>query len=82
MSVFVSLFLVVFLTAAIAVFVYRLVSNSQCFKRIVIDIPGITRWMGGKVRQGLLLLSSASRERAKQVTLRSPKDGFKTPWGW
>jgi len=82
MSVFILLFLVVLITAATAVCMYRLVSNRQGFKRVVIDIPGITTWMGRKVRQGLLMLTSASRERAKQITLHSPKGGIKTPWGW
>jgi len=82
MSVYVSLFLFVFMPAAITVFLYRWLSNAPVFKRFEIDIPAITAWIRRKIRQGSNLFGSASRERVKQVKLRTPKDGFKTPWGW
>ncbi len=82
MSVYISLFLVVFVPAAIAVLMYRWLSNSQSVKRIEIGIPALTAWFRSKIRQGMMMLTTASRERVKQVTLRTPKDGFKTPWGW
>jgi len=82
MLVHVSLFLVVFTTAAMAVFVYRWNSNSHCLKRLEIVIPAVMAWIGRKIRQGILVLGPAPGERVKQVRLRGPKGGFKTPWGW
>lgn len=82
MSAYVPLFLAMLLTVATGVWVYRLVDNWKGFRRIKIDNTAIANWLVRKVRHGLLALTSASRERAKQITLQGPKDGIKTPWGW
>ena len=82
MSVYVSLFLVVFMTGVIVVFVYRWLANARSFTRIEIDGSALAAWVSRKIRQGLKMLDPANRERVKQVKLRTPKDGFKTPWGW
>jgi hypothetical protein len=69
-------------TVATGIWLYRLVYNWQGLRRIKINITAMVNWMVRKVRPGLPALLSVSRERAKQITLKGPKDGPKTPWGW
>jgi hypothetical protein len=82
MLLYISLLLMMIIVIATAVCLYRLLYNRQLFKQIKIDFAAIPKWIEYEVRQGLLALRSVSRERARQVKLRAPKGGIKSPWGW
>jgi len=75
-------FLFTFLIALIAVRLYRAVSGWQSFRRPVVEQQNKPSRMSLKAKLGFLSLISESKQKAKVVRLRSPKNGVKAPWGW
>ena len=82
MLAIITIFLITFLTAATAVWLYRMVSGWQGFNRSLVARPvkPVRTKMG--VQQGFISMNSTHPARAKPVRHRSPKGGIKAPWGW
>ena len=76
MLLFIALFLITLIISIIAVWIYRSADHRRRFEQTMMDTA--TRALL-KTKEGV---KSLSRESAKHKTLRSPKGGYKAPWGW
>ena len=79
MLLYITLFLITLIISTIAIWGYRRVHKQQGFKQNVMANPVTATRPILKAQQGFL---SLSRESAKHKSLRSPKGGYKAPWGW
>lgn len=82
MFAIITIFLISFLAAAIAIWLYRRASGWQGSDHTLVnrtDPPARTK-MG--LQQGFISLTSTRRERVKTVKLRGSQSGIKAPWGW
>lgn len=86
MLALVTIFLTTFLTAAAAVWLYRLVFG---WKGLTYTLPGRSRTtmtMKLNAQQGYITLVPRSRntsqEPARLVNLYTARGGLKAPWGW
>jgi len=75
-------FLYTFLTAFIAVRFYRAVDGWQGFRQPAMWQQNNPSYMSLKAQMGFISLISEPKQKAKDVRLRSPKNGVKVPWGW
>jgi len=78
----VTIFLFTFLTAFIAVRLYRALAGWQGFRRPLVGRQDKSSHMSLKAQLGFIALISEPRQKAKAVRLRSPIYGIKAPWGW
>jgi len=79
MLAFTAIFLIALISAATAVWLYRLVFNRLGFMQILAGKPGTSTRGRLKAQKGFV---SLSRERAKHKTLRNQNGNLKAPWGW
>lgn len=82
MLALVAIFLITFAISVTAIWLYRKVS---AWEGISTSLVGRTRpatRMKIGLQQGFISMPSKSRNQAKNVTLRVPRGGIKTPWGW
>ena len=82
MLALVTIFLTTFLIAVVAVQLYRAMAGWQGFRQTVVGRGNKATRTTLKSQMGYITLMAPSQKKAKSVRLRSPKDGFKTPWGW
>ena len=75
-------FLFTFLTAIIAVRLYRALAGWQGFRQPLVGHQNRPSHMSLKAQLGFISLISEPRQKAKAVRPRSPKNGIKAPWGW
>jgi hypothetical protein len=80
--VLITIFLITLTVDATAVWLYRLVSKWHGFNQPIVGYSGNTTLIKLQAQQGFVSLTSSFRDGAKHKKLRSPKGGFKTPWGW
>ena len=72
----VTLFLITFSVAFIAVRFYRAIVGWQGFRQPLVG------QQNKPSKMSLTSLISEPKQKAKTVRLRSPKNGVKAPWGW
>jgi hypothetical protein len=77
----VTLFLITFSAAFIAVRFYRAVVGWQGFRQPLVGQQNNPSKMSLKAQLEYSLISEP-KQKAKTVRLRSPKNGVKAPWGW
>ena len=77
-----TILLVTLLTAVTVVWLYRTLSGWHGFKATLVSRDNRRVGMSLKAQQGYISLIPASREKAINVRLRSPKGGVRAPWGW
>ena len=82
MLALVAIFLVTLIASETAVWLYRKISGWHGFTTTLVGRPHSTVKMKIGMQQGFVQLAAAPRGQVKFVRLRSPKGGFKTPWGW
>jgi len=75
-------FLFTSLIALTVVRLHRAISGWHSFRRPVVEQQIKPSRMSLKAKLGFLSLISESRQKAKLVRLRNPKNGIKVPWGW
>ena len=78
----VTLFLITFSVAFIAVRFYRAIVGWQGFRQPLVGQQNKPSKMSLKAQLGFLSLIFEPKQKAKTVRLRSPKNGVKAPWGW
>lgn len=78
----VTMFLITFLIAFIAVRFYRAVDGWQGFRQPLVGQQNKPTSMSLKAQLGFISLISEPKQKAKTVRLRSHRNGIKAPWGW
>ena len=76
MLLYIALFLITLIISIIAVWIYLSADHRRRFEQTMMDstTQALLKTKGG--------VKSLTRESAKHKTLRSPKGGYKAPWGW
>lgn len=89
MLTFVLLFLVMFLTSAIVVWMYRRIPEIQDFISELFSQPDSVTKPNGGLQQFMSSVSTSGSSagsfkgaRARHTKLRRPKGDIKAPWGW
>lgn len=82
MLALVAIFLFTLAVSAAAVWLYRRISGWHGFTETVVGRPRSTARMKIGLQQGFISMVSNNGGRAKNVRLRTPRGGIKTPWGW
>jgi len=78
----VTIFLITFLTAFIAVRFYRAVEGWCGFRQPLAGKQNKSSNMSLKTQMGFISLFFEPKQKAKTVRLRGPKTLIKAPWGW
>jgi len=82
MLALVAIFLVTLITSATAVWVYRKVSGWHGFTATLVGRSHSVAKMKIGQQQGFVQLAAKPKGQTRLVRTRTPKGGFKTPWGW
>jgi hypothetical protein len=82
MLALIAIFLFTVVVSAAAVWLYRRVSGWQGFTATVVGRPNSTTRMKIGLQQGFISMVPNGGGRTKNVRLRTPRGGIKTPWGW
>lgn len=82
MLVLVTIFVFTLLISFLAVRLYRAVAGWSGFNETILGRPVLTTQLTVRAQQGFVDLNIKGSGGIKIVRLRSPKGGFKSPWGW
>jgi len=77
-----AIFLFTMAVAAAAGWLYRRISGWHGLTETVVGRPRSATRMKIGLQQGFISMVSTNGGRARNVRLRTPKGGIKTPWGW
>jgi len=77
-----AIFLLTLTVSFVAVWLYRRISGWHGFTHTLVGRSRPATRMKIGLQQGFISMVPNTAGRAKHVRLRTPKGGFKTPWGW
>ena len=90
MLALVAIFLVTLIASATATWIYRKLSGWHSFSKTVVGRPVATLRMNRGLQYGYVQFTAKhkgqmtvkTRGKTKLVRRRTPKGGYKAPWGW
>ena len=82
MLALVTIFLITLAVSAATVWLYRRISGWHGFSEGLVGRPRPVNKMKIGLQQGFISMVSKDRGPARNIILRSPRGGIKTPWGW
>jgi hypothetical protein len=82
MLALVAIFLTTLAVSATTVWLYRRISGWHGFSESLVGRPRPANRMKIGLQQGFISMVSKPGQQARNINLRGPRGGIKTPWGW